>query len=452
MCIKSAVVTRERCVQYIHRTQYRPLQYESGAYTGRNIVRTTMNHFHSMLIDDCQWVAHCVEARCSFVNTGYGYVCPWHNTIHRCILGECALVNGMTTLADDCGSSCLVAYSAAFRTPELEFNGSYYVANTDNAVEGYGSVHASQRVVSQTIDMEGHVPTLKAAVPALIALFATMETEEFRRDYQRIADNKSSWHCPHGSGHSPWTNVVIERTKRLVDSSVAQDLHIKAVVEGAVKDLVLRSVVALCTMFDSPYNNILRFMRKVTCKHHDSETSEFDFYVLVIMAALCTFPYLRHDLCVELDVKILVVMCFDKTATKHNQWSNLSTYVHQHANRAEFLKRVACTDTARAWLPTIIRETVDDYIMKLPVLKQQQPATMTQEEQSVTGSEDDGGCERVDAESQRMPTSRIRRKRRLTTDNVFVEYTEPAAKRPVVTQTGSAADFSNVLLSLNNKE
>lgn len=383
-----------------------------------------MSHFHSMLIDDIQWVAHCVDSRCSFVNTGYEYVCPRHNATHRCNNRDvCVLVNGMSIGTDDTTQredECRVALSSSFRAPEVEFCGAYYVNNTDNAADGYGSVHVTRRVTSQNNDMEAHVPLLKAAVPALVMLFATLETEEFKRDYQRVARNKSTWHCPHGTGHSPWTNAVIDQTKRLLGGSLPATARIPAASAVVVKDAASRSAVALCTLFDSPHKIISRFMCKVACKYHGLEKSELDFYVLVIMAALCTFPYLNHELCARLDVKILVVMCFDKTVTKHNQWSRFSTYVHQHANRPNFLTRVAPGNASHAWLSTIIRETIDDCVTKLTMTSP--PARADKQRNPSPGNED--ASDNALAPLPQQPPVCIK-KRRLTKDGVFTEYDEP---------------------------
>lgn len=379
-----------------------------------------MSHFHSTLIDDTQWVAHCVDSHCSFVNTGYEYVCPRHNALHRCNNRDvCVLVNNMSTTdatarRDD--RECRVALSSLFRAPEVEFCGAYYVNNANNAADGYGSVHVTRCVTSQNNDMEAHVPLLKAAVPALVMLFATLETEDFKRDYQRVARNKSTWHCPHGTGHSPWTNAVIDQTKRLLEGSLPVTARIPTAAAAAVKDVASRSAVALCTLFDSPHKIILRFMCKVASKYHGLEKSELDFYVFVIMAALCTFPYLNHELCARLDVKILVVMCFDKTVTKHNQWSRFSTYVHQHANRPTFLARVARREAAHAWLPTIIRKTIDDCVMKL---------TITSPPRDDKQRSPPGGNEDVldDAPTPLQPPTC--KKRKSTKDGVFTEYDEP---------------------------
>lgn len=384
-----------------------------------------MNHFHSMLIDDSQWVAHCVESQCSFINTGYEYVCPWHKAVHRCNNHEtCLLVNNMsidTCTRDDDRGECRVAKSASFRAPEVEYGCAYYVPNTDNAADGYGSVHVTRGVVTQNHDMEARVPIIKTAVPVILALFATMESKEFKHDYQRVARNKSTWHCPHGTGQSPWTNAVIALTKFFMNASppTTSSFSFSASVLNAMKDMASRSAVALSTLFDSPFNIIVRFMRKVTCKYHDLETSELEFYVLIIMAALCTFPYLRHDMCDVLDVKILVVMCFDKTVTKHDQWSRLSTYVHQHANRPDFIKRI--DNAAHLWLPTIIRKTIDDYIMKLPTTQ----STSQEEQQPLVKTPSDFGTPCVCSPPSHVDGVQPR-KRRPIADNVITDYNELA--------------------------
>lgn len=103
-------------------------------------------------------------------------------------------------------------------------------------------------------------------------------------------------------------------------------------------------------------------MKKLTCKYNDKHATRMEFYAMVVMITLCLFPYLKHRVLGELlNSRTLVIMCFDKTITRHNQWSTLSTHIHLHANQPEFTKKVS-SGTIEHLLPVIISITLDKYI------------------------------------------------------------------------------------------
>ncbi|KAK2814394.1 hypothetical protein Q5P01_000522 [Channa striata] len=81
-------------------------------------------------------------------------------------------------------------------------------------------------------------------------------------------------------------------------------------------------------------------VKRMVCRHSDKR-EEADFYTAVIMVTLCFFPYLKHRALGELfSNRTLVLMCFDKTRTRHNQWSTLAT-PFTCREPAEFAKRLA---------------------------------------------------------------------------------------------------------------
>ncbi|KAJ8009907.1 hypothetical protein DPEC_G00069040 [Dallia pectoralis] len=84
---------------------------------------------------------------------------------------------------------------------------------------------------------------------------------------------------------------------------------------------------------------------------------------MVVMLALCFFPYLKHRVLGDLfNNKTLVLMCFDKTRSRHSQWSTLSTYIHLHANQPEFVNRVLSGSNLGTSLPIVVTVTLDKYM------------------------------------------------------------------------------------------
>lgn len=55
-------------------------------------------------------------------------------------------------------------------------------------------------------------------------------------------------------------------------------------------------------------------------------------------------------------------MCFDKTRTRHNQWSTLPTYIHLHVNQPEFVQRLLPNSDLGSTLPVVVMVTLDKYI------------------------------------------------------------------------------------------
>ena len=84
---------------------------------------------------------------------------------------------------------------------------------------------------------------------------------------------------------------------------------------------------------------------------------------MIVMLALCFFPYLNvntRTLLPCIDNKTLVLMCFDKKLSKHNQWSKLSIMIHLHVKNKKFTDALSKPVYDR--VPAIVRATVEKYM------------------------------------------------------------------------------------------
>lgn len=304
-----------------------------------------------------------------FAEQRNGYVCSKHSTLHRCSSFTCTMIYEMVDHIE-CGEfKCPILDLVSFRKPDLEYGSSYCPRNkVDSIWCEYGSLLVTRKNKSQSLNMCVNIPILKTGLPVLISLFTTLTSIEFIKDYEIATKRKTLYNCPHGTDPSRWMSVVIARAKELAAGSVVKTTNPNMDLQ-VIRDIVTRSTVAMISMFETRYDIISRFMRRVMCKHQEFERHENEFYIMIIMATLCCFPYLHHELCTVFDVKILVNMYFDKRFTKHNQWSTLSTYLHQHANRTAFQKRVLRFDVASRHLPVIIKVTLNDYLKKVTMDK-----------------------------------------------------------------------------------
>ena len=256
-------------------------------------------------------------------------------------------------------SLCPVAALLAFQKPELEFRGTYYKGDTLEV--GYGAMENNPGTHPCDMDLDVNSLMLKASLPVMIALFSTALSDDFARQYETINKTRGS----NNSSNEPrfsWSTKIFKLAE-VIQFAGKHTLHCTGDMASVVTDAVLKSAVAISTLFDSRNDRIRRFMRKVTCKYNDKHSKRADFYTMVVMLALCLFPYLKHrGLCDLFKNRTLVIMCFDKTRTRHNQWSTLSTHVHLHANQPEFVKRVLSNSDLRSSLPIVVTVTLDKYM------------------------------------------------------------------------------------------
>lgn len=311
-------------------------------------------------------MSYCVENKCSFRDHIRGYVCPTHSSRHVCSASSCSLIRSMATRtqyqAHSSESPCPVAALLVFQKPQLEFRGTYYVPAKGDPVEmGYGAMEhePGTRLCDGELDVNHLI--LKASLPVMIALFSTALTDKFARQYETIAKSQvlnNSWKDPRFS----WPTKIFELAEA-IQFAGKPTLHCSREMSSVVKEAVLKSAVALSTLFNSRDDKITRFMRKVTCKYNDKHSKRADFNTMVVMLTLCLFPYLKHRvLCDLFNNRTLVIMCFDKTRTRHNQWSTLSTHVHLHANQPEFVKGVLANSDLGSSLPIVVTVTLDKYM------------------------------------------------------------------------------------------
>lgn len=328
-----------------------------------------MNHYHIQLIEDPQWVSYCVENECSFRNHARGYVCQTHCSEHKCSASGCSAVEVMVARArrhaGPAEFSCPVVALLDFHKPQVEFRGPWYMPNAGDSIEmGYGATECEPHAPlarAMTEAEENHL-ILKAAIPAMIALFSTLLTEDFARQYETVDESRSLY----ASSNAPcfsWMARICELAES-VRLAAEPELPCSGDTASVVQDAVLKSTAAMSTLYNSRDDKIKSFMRKVACKYNDKNVTRKDFYNTVVMLTLCLFPYLKHRVLGELfNNRTLVIMCFDKTLAKHHQWSMLATCIHQHMNRPE--SKIGILTDGRdlgARLPAVTRVTLEKCI------------------------------------------------------------------------------------------
>ena len=324
-----------------------------------------MHHCHIQLIDDPQWVSYCVENGCSFRDHIQGYVCRTHCSRHLCSVSSCSLIKNMVahTHRGPSESPCPVADLLLFHKPQLEFRGPCDIPERGASIQtGYGAMEYEPGPSLRHWEMDSNDPVLKASIALALALFSTMLTPDFCRQYE-IIDRSQGSNISTTNGMSVlWMAKVFELAE-LIQSNPEPELHCSREMSSVVKEAVLKNTVAISTLFDSRDRNIARFMKKVTCKYNHKHTKGAEFYTMIIMLTLCLFPHLRHRVLDSLfNNRTLVLMCFDKTRTRHSQWSTLSTHIHLHVNRREFQKRVLTNRDLYSFLPVVLAVTLDNYI------------------------------------------------------------------------------------------
>lgn len=325
-----------------------------------------MYHSHIQLIDDPQWVSYCVEKGCSFRDHIQGYVCRTHCSRHVCSGSSCSLIKNMVThtrcqrgLSE---SSCPVVGLLLFHKPQLEFRGPYYIPDKGDSIQmGYGAIEYEPGTSLCYSEMDSNNPILKASLSVTLALFSTLLTKEFCRQYE-IIDKSHGLNISTNNMPFSWMAKVFELAE-VIQFNTKPELHCSREMSSVVKEAVLKNTVAISTLFDSRDHNINRFMKKVTCKYNDKHAKRAEFYTMVVMLTLCLFPYLKHPVLDDLfNNRTLVMMCFDKTRTRHSQWSTLSTHIHLHVNQRQFQKRVLSNRDLYSSLPVVVMVTLDNYI------------------------------------------------------------------------------------------
>lgn len=231
----------------------------------------------------------------------------------------------------------------------------------DSIEMGYGAIEYEPETGLCCSEVDGNHLILKASLPVMIALFSTALTEEFGRQYE-IIDKNQGVNTSSSTPSFSWMAKIFELAE-VIQFKTKPELRCSGEMSSVVKDAVLKSAVAISTLFNSRNNKINRFMKKVTCKYNDKHAKRADFYTMVVMLALCFFPYLKHRVLGDLfNNRTLVIMCFDKTRTRHNQWSTLSTHIHLHVNQPEFVKRVQSNSDLGSSLPVVVTVTLEKYI------------------------------------------------------------------------------------------
>lgn len=231
----------------------------------------------------------------------------------------------------------------------------------DSIEMGYGAIEYKPRTGICCPEADGKNLVLKASLSVMIALFSTALTDNFGRQYE-IVENSQGVSASSSTPCFSWMAKIFELAE-IIQSETKPALPCSGEMSSVVKDAVLKSAVAISTMFDSRDGKISRFMKKMTRRYNDKHAKRADFYTMVVMLALCLFPYLKHRVLGKLfNNRTLVIMCFDKTRTRHRQWSTISTQIHLHVKQPEFVQRVLSKPAVGSSLPVVDTVTLDTYI------------------------------------------------------------------------------------------
>ncbi|KAK2848635.1 hypothetical protein Q5P01_008469 [Channa striata] len=242
------------------------------------------------------------------------YVCRAHYSEHSCSGPSCALIHAKASrvpYGTSSESSCPVVELLTFRKEELEFKDPC-VAGTRGPEASYGALgresgpgRGCRPRTEEELDAVALV--LKSCLPAMIAHFSTLLTDEFLRQYE-VAD------CGQApvAGPQSWTEFCTADRVRFggrAELGLAGEWQASVVREATLRSAVAVSTLAMGELFSS---------------------------------------------------RTLVLMCFDKTRTRHNQWSMLATHIHLHVNQPEFAKGLAGSDLESS-LPLMVAVTLDKY-------------------------------------------------------------------------------------------
>ena len=226
---------------------------------------------------------------------------------------------------------------------------------------GYGgNKYETTRTISSS-DVDGHALIVKASLPVMIALFSTVLTEEFGKQYS-ITEESQRLNTSSINTSFSWMTRIFELAE-VIALDTNPELGYSIAMPSVVKDAVTKSAVAVSTLFSSCDKKLNLFMKRLAGKFNEKHANRVDFYTMVVMLTLCFFPYLKHRILGDLfNTRTLVIMCFDKTLTKHSKWSTLSTCIHLHVNQPCFIKRVLSNHNVDNFLPLIVTVTLEKYI------------------------------------------------------------------------------------------
>ena len=315
-------------------------------------------------IEDPQWLSYCVDDQCSFQKQGSQcYTCVRHNSKHTCNGITCKTVMEMSNrrkLNLD-SSECHIAKLSAFRQVDVEYRDHFYNPGKHSCDRGYESIVCDfgerRGVPKRTSNYE----LLKSCVPALIALYSTIFSKDFLAVY--VAVHKQQTLRDQGSGvvnTTSWTRQILKLTTDFDGKTM--NLPCEASLCDVVKEAVYKTVMAVITLFGQCDKDVKKFTNKLVCKH--KKTKRREFYTMIVILALCFFPYLNVNTQTLLpcnDNKTLVRMCFDKKLSKHNQWSKLSIMIHLHVKNKKFTHTLS-KPLVYNRVPAIVHATVEKFM------------------------------------------------------------------------------------------
>ncbi|KAK2814519.1 hypothetical protein Q5P01_000318 [Channa striata] len=114
---------------------------------------------------------------------------------------------------------------------------------------------------------------LKSCLPAMIALFSTLLTDEFLREYE-VADRGQA----PVAGPQSWTARMFRAADRVRFGGRAELGLAGEWQASVVREATLRSAVAVSTLFASREPRIERFVKRMVCRHNDKRAKRADFY------------------------------------------------------------------------------------------------------------------------------------------------------------------------------
>lgn len=323
------------------------------------------NHLHVQLIEDSQWVSYCVKAKCCFRDNIEGFVCYAHSCRHVCNSSSCSFLKNML-LCNGCDPelldvTCPVEALSLFHKPEVELRTPFYKhGREDNTDMSYRALKSQPCVSFTYTDACKEHLILKSCLPVLIALFSTMLSKGFAMKYRILDRNNDLSALPRGL-RGLCTDKIFQLADA-VSSSVTFELPCSADMAPIVKEATLKTAVAIASLFESRERKIERFMKRVACSCDGRPRTQVDFYTNIVMLTLCMFPYLKHRGLSDMCERTLVLMCFDKTRTRHSEWSTLATHIHLHAKQPAFMKRVCRNKDLWNVLPVVVSVTLDKCI------------------------------------------------------------------------------------------
>lgn len=392
------------------------------------------------LIDDPQWVSYCVEQSCRFSSEAAGYVCRDHYSRHVCSTVGCNLLRDIvdwTKRASAPSPECPVEELLVFRKPQVEFRS---MSSTDHGAEsGYGGLEYNGPNAVTSRDEDINHAILTATIPVIVALFSTILTPKFYKEYRLVHHNRGPSLTSTGVSQSLWMSKTLALTREIAFTSPFSLKCSRKSLE-VIREATLRNSVALATLFDCKDGNISRFMRKLTAKYNEKHALRTGFDAMVVMVSLCLFPYLKHRILGDMfDNRTMVIMFFDKAIAKHSQWSSLSTHVHLHANDASFFKRVMADYDKKNTLPSVVTATLDTYIHNAVLSKENTEENLNlQREDCTTANTEKTKALAADRQAAAMVSSRRRKRKHVCHGEYYYQDTtldKASKKTPLMSLT-----------------